>query len=851
MQFSLCRQTEDEHFETIASPRVNDMGLRQYSRGCSGMYSSNEAALPWLNRAINRLPRQRTTLRARLLRYGFALATVAAAWFSRDFIGRPDLGLPLLTFFSAAALSTVIVGIGPGLLASALGMALGTWLYMPPYHAFSFEFASGNVLSNVLFAFNEALLCLALKAMQVHRDKYQANRALLAAVVEATPDAIYVKNRDGAYQYCNTAAAQRTGAQAEHILGRRAEELFPAEESRPMREEDLAVMNAGQIMNFENTLHDHNGEPRVWLSTKGPLRDEHGQMRGIFGIDRDITELRRAEEETRLVARVFDMAAEGIVITDPMKRILNTNEAFTTLTGYAREEVIGQGLSLLNSGRHDQDFYAAMWHALLKSGKWEGEIWNRRKNGELHLEWLSISTVKDAQGRVLNYIAVFRDITVVRGSQQRMDFLATHDELTALPNRILLIDRLQLAVKRAIRTDQRLAVLLIDLDNFKDINDSLGHHHGDELLLQAAGRLTECVRREDTVARMGGDEFAILLENSDKETVTHTAERILARLAKGFQLGGQACHVSASIGVSVFPDDATEQGELLSHADSAMYRAKESGRNAWRFFSEEMAERSRKRLATERGLRRALLNDELFIEYQPQVDLANGRLIGAEALIRWRCEGRIVPPLEFIPVAEESHLIVEIGEWVVATVCRQLHVWQAQGHTPFNVSVNLAARHFQQADMVERLCHIVRSSGIDAQRICLEITEGALENVDVAMKMLKEFEAFGFAISVDDFGTGFSSLSYLKRFPLHELKVDRSFVSGIVDDRDDAAITSAIVALADNLTLRVVAEGIETDAQRRALQGMGCRIGQGYFFSRPLTAERFDEWLQTRTEAHA
>lgn len=945
------------------------------------MLSSDEATLPWLSRAIEMLPTQRTSLKATALRYGFGLFTLVLAYFSREMVGPPDLGLPLLTFFSAAALTTIIAGIGPGLLTALIGATLGTYLYMPPYNEFSFDFASGNVLSNVVFFIDEIIVCLALLAMRVHFDKYRANRELLKAIVEGTTDAVYVKDLRGNYRFSNNALARSLGRAANEIRGQKDTTLYPEDEARALVDEDHAVIAARNVMNFENRLTTTHGEQRYFLSTKGPLHGEQGEIIGTFGIDRDITQSkqveetileklamqeqlvkiaelvpgaiisyrrnpdgsncfpyagptlteifgcspaavrddasdvlalihrddvaamtstakeakrygttwhalfrvahprkgeiwvegsclplpqadgstlwhgylqditskRRAEEQMRLAARVFDMTAEGIVVTDTQNRIVTINSAFATLTGYTREEAVGKTTRLLKPGRHDHGFYADMWQELLTRGKWEGEIWNRRKNGEIFLEWLSINAVKDADNQVVNYVGVFRDITVVKGSQERMEFLATHDEVTNLPNRTLLGDRLRLAISRAERAGSKLALLFVDLDNFKVINDTLGHELGDYLLLQAAARLKECVREQDTVGRMGGDEFVVLLEEADKDIAALSAERILGRLSESYKVDGQECFVSASIGISFYPDDATEHSDLLRHADSAMYRAKEQGKNSYQFFSGEMAERSRNRLNVEGGLRRAIQNRELFLEYQPQINLDTNRLVGAEALIRWRHEGKTVPPLSFIPVAEESSLIIDIGEWVVGEVCRQLHAWDESGAPSFSVSVNISARHFLQTDMVPRIQRIVLDAGIDPSRICLEITEGAMENVNAAMSMLTELKDIGFETSVDDFGTGFSSLSHLKRFPIHELKVDRSFVDGIVGDRDDRAITSAIIAMASSLELRVVAEGVETAEQLRELQTMGCHIGQGYHFSRPLPAERFGEWMRERS----
>ncbi len=688
------------------------------------MYLENQLALSWINRLIAMIPERKASPSALFFRYGFAAGMVVVAYGVRELIGPPELGLPVLTFFFAAAISAIIGGVGPGLLAAVIGAPLATYLYIPPYHMFSYEFAAGTIWTNVVFFADVIIVCLALRTMHI-------------------------------------------------------------------------------------TLAIH----------------------------------REAEEKMRQTARVFDMMAEAVVVADAETKILTVNAAFTTLTGYAREEAVGKTTTLLQSGRHGKDFYNSMWKSLRERGCWQGEIWNRRKNGEIFLEWLSINAVKDANGRIVNYVGVFRDITIVKGSQQRMEFLATHDELTTLPNRVLLNDRLRLAIDRAERAETCLALLIVDLDNFKMINDTLGHEMGDDLLMQTASRLKECVRAEDTVARMGGDEFVVLLEATDKENATVTAERILHGLSDSYKIGEQECFASASVGISFFPNDAIEQSDLLRHADTAMYRAKEQGKNNFQFFSNEMAESSRHRLNIERGLRHAIKNQELFIEYQPQIDMRNNELVGAEALIRWQRDGQVVPPLSFIPVAEESSLIIDIGEWVVGEACRQLRKWNADGLPGFSVSVNISARHFRQMDMVSRIKSIVLDAGVAPCRLCLEITEGAMENVNAAMSMLTELHEFGFKTSVDDFGTGFSSLSHLKRFPIHELKIDRSFVDGIVNDRDDRAITSAIISMAGHLGLRVVAEGVETEEQLSELQSLGCDIGQGYFYAKPLPVKEFDEWV--------
>ena len=443
---------------------------------------------------------------------------------------------------------------------------------------------------------------------------------------------------------------------------------------------------------------------------------------------------------------------------------------------------------------------------------------------------------------------MFSDITLVRESQHRVEFLATHDDLTGLPNRTLYNDRLRLALARATRSGEKLAVLFLDLDNFKLVNDTLGHDTGDKLLKQASARLLECVRTEDTVARLGGDEFVLLLEATERHEAAMTAERLIQALATSYLLGGNECFISASIGISMFPEDATEPNGLMRNADAAMYRAKDRGKNSFEFFTPELADQANHRMDMESGLRRAIEQSELKLEYQPQVDLGSNKVVGAEALVRWRRDGNIVSPTVFIPIAEESHLIVAIDEWVLAEACRQIVAWDKAGLPEIRISVNISARHFRKSDMVSDIIRIVTEHGVAPQRLCIEITEGVLMDIERAQRMLSELVAFGLRISVDDFGTGFSSLSYLKRFPIHELKIDRSFVDGIANDKDDRAIASTIIALANSLGMSVVAEGVEVEEQHAELVGLICGHAQGYFYARPMPADKFSDWLIYRSE---
>ncbi|HRD89116.1 MAG TPA: EAL domain-containing protein [Accumulibacter sp.] len=667
----------------------------------------------------------------------------------------------------------------------------------------------------------------------------------LLAVMNNSVSTMAVKDASGRYQFANPKFEATFGFASGEVIGKTDLQLFPAEVCDVFRESELEAMRLRQGIEREEALPLPGGT-RHFLAVRFPLLDDDGAITGLCFQATDITARKEAEDSLRLAAMVFDRASEGVMVTDTEQRILTVNDAFTVLTGFTREEVIGEKPSLLRSNLTPPDLYQEMWERINRLGVWQGEIWNRRKNGEPFLEWLSINTVKDKNGKVVNYVGMFSDITKVRESQQRIEYLATHDELTGLPNRALFNDRLHLALARAERSHESMGVVFIDLDNFKVVNDTLGHVTGDRLLKQAALRLLDCVRSEDTVARLGGDEFVVLLETTDRREATRTAERLLSALSTSYHFEEHECFVSASIGLSMFPEDAADAGALMRNADSAMYRAKDHGKNAFRFFTADLARHAARRLTLEAGLRRAIESGELTVCYQPQVILDSQRLIGAEALVRWQYNGETIEPVEFIPVAEQSNLIVALDEWVLGEVCRQIAVWDRGGLAKVRISVNISARHFRKEGMAGDLMRIVSAHGVAPQRLCIEITEGVLMDFDRAQRMLAELVACGLTISIDDFGTGFSSLSYLKRFPIHELKIARSFVDGISTSADDRAIGSAIIALAHNLGMSVVAEGVEDADQHAELDASGCHHGQGFLYARPLTADDFALWLQER-----
>ena len=674
------------------------------------------------------------------------------------------------------------------------------------------------------------------------------NQERLMAVMNNSVSLMAVKDATGRYQFANPKFEQSFGFKPGQVVGKTDYQIFPPQVSDLFRESELEAMRLRKDIEREEMLR-LGGEDRHFLVVRFPLFDDDGAITGVCFQATDITERKHAEEQLRLAARVFDRAAEGVVVTDINQCILTVNDAFSNVTGYSREEAVGKTPRILNSGKHLPEFYLDMWEKIDAQGWWQGEIWNRNKKGDLYLEWLSINTVKDQEGRVVNYVAMFSDITLVKESQHRVEFLATHDDLTSLPNRTLFNDRLRLALARATRSEESLAVLFLDLDNFKIVNDTLGHDIGDKLLKQVAARLLECVRAEDTVARLGGDEFVLLLEGSERHEAAQTAERLIRALSKSYLLGEHECFVSASLGISMFPEDAGEPSGLMRNADAAMYRAKDQGKNAFQFFTSELAEQANHRMVMETGLRHAIENAELLLEYQPQVNLASNAVVGAEALVRWRRDAETVSPTVFIPIAEASHLIVAIDEWVIAEACRQIVAWDNAGLPEIRVSINISARHFRKSDMATEVIRIINEHGVAPQRLCIEITEGVLMDIERAQRMLAELVDFGLHISVDDFGTGFSSLSYLKQFPIHELKIDRSFIDGIACDANDRAIASTIIALAGNLGMKVVAEGVEADGQHAELSGLGCGHAQGYFYARPMSADRFADWLMYRQEA--
>ena len=555
--------------------------------------------------------------------------------------------------------------------------------------------------------------------------------------------------------------------------------------------------------------------------------------------------------DLRIAAVAFE-SQESMMITDANGVILRVNQAFTKITGYTAEEAVGQTPRLLKSGRHDLDFYRAMWENIQRTGTWQGEVWDRRKNGEVYPGWRSISAINGGDGGVTNYVGTHFDMTERKAAEDKIEHLAFYDPLTDLPNRRLLMDRLKQAFASSARSGRKGALLFIDLDNVKSLNDTLGHDIGDLLLQQTAQRLESCLREVDTAARLGGDEFVVMLEDLSEqpiEAATQTeavGEKILAMLNQPYQLDTHEYHSTTSIGAIIFNDHGQSGEELLKRADIAMYQAKKAGRNTLRFFDPKMQDILNARASLESELRKALENQQFHLYYQIQVDSSH-RPLGAEALIRWlHPERGLMSPAQFIPLAEETGLILPIGQWVLERACAQLKAWQQEALTRGLVlAVNVSAKQFRQADFVAQVIAVVKLHAINPMRLKLELTEGMLldkiEDTITTMNILSEI---GIQFSLDDFGTGYSSLQYLKRLPLDQLKIDQSFVRDIGTDSNDRAIVSAIIAMTQSMKLSVIAEGVETKEQRQFLLDEGCTHYQGYLFGKPVPIEQFEALLK-------
>lgn len=679
-----------------------------------------------------------------------------------------------------------------------------------------------------------------------HTQNIEQKLRNLGRALEQSPASVMITDTRGKIEYVNPKFSQVSGYTREEALGQSAGILRSGKMPPEVYQDLWSTLEKGEEWHGQ-LLNKRKDGSLFWESSSiSAVRDEKNEVLSYIAVKEDITQQKEAEEQLRMVETVFRTSNEAIMITDQNGLIKTTNPAFTRITGYTPEEVQGRGPNILNSGRHDKHFYQSMWQELNQKGAWSGEIWNRRKDGTIYPEWLSVSVVYDHEGDISEYVAVFTDITKRKNDEAKIIHQAYYDELTQLPNRTLLSDRLNLAIATADRDKQIIALLFIDLDRFKYVNDSMGHEYGDDLLRQVAQRFNNCVRDTDTVARFGGDEFVVLLHNIKSEAdAAHVAGKLVDRLSQPFLLAGREIIIGASIGIAMHPGDADTAEMLIRNADLAMYKAKQSGRNQVHFFTSTMQEHANQRMTLEQDLRQALDRKQLEVVYQPIVSGLSGRMAGVEALLRWHHPERgMISPEQFIPLAEETGLIGEIGEWVLETACAQLKHWSDTG-VSFHLSVNISERQRELGLNAAIVSRILERHQIAPSRLVLEITEGLLlRDSEETVGWLNGFREAGVHLAIDDFGTGYSSLSYLKRFPVDTLKIDKEFVRDLDSDHYADSLVSAIISMTASLELRLIAEGVETEAQRISLARQGCQFMQGYLFCRPLPASKLSLWLE-------
>jgi len=676
-------------------------------------------------------------------------------------------------------------------------------------------------------------------------DQVNKARIQLQATLDAIPDLLFEVDREGKILNYHTRRQDLLLLPPAAFIGKYCREILPADANSVIETALAEADNLGISTGHSYSLDLPQG--RTYFELSLARKAGSGEKNAHFVlISRDITERYRADDELRIAATAFE-ASEGMMITSPNAEILRVNKAFCDITGYSAAEVVGQTPSMLRSERYPENFYRTMWISLKESGSWRGEIWNRHPNGNDYPVWLTITAVKDKCAQITHYVSTLTDIAERKASEARINHLAFYDSLTDLPNRRLLHDRLDHALANCARMGNQGAILFIDLDDFKTLNDNRGHHIGDLLLIAVAQRLRESVRQDDTVGRLGGDEFLVVLEGLSKDLeqahtqVRRVADKVMMRLNQAYNLEGVEYFATPSLGITLFGPDSHDSDELLKQADQAMYQAKAQGRNTFRFFDPTMQSQTAERFALQVEMREALALGQFDLHYQVQVG-QRGERLGAEALIRWHHPRRgLVSPQEFIPLAEESGLIVPLGNWIIERACAQLIIWSQQESTADLVlSINISARQFQHPQFTAELLATVKRTGVNPQRLKLELTETMLlaHQQELITKM-NTLKAQGITLSLDDFGTGYSSLAYLKLLPIDELKIDKSFVRDILTDPNDAAIALTVIRLAQSMELEVIAEGVETQAQRNWLEAQGCYRYQGYYFGKPVNAEEF------------
>lgn len=672
-------------------------------------------------------------------------------------------------------------------------------------------------------------------------------QALLRTVLDTVPIRVFWKDKNFQYLGCNTAFAQDTGLnRSEELIGKNDYQLSWREQAALFQADDHEVMTTGQAkLNYEEPLNNSDGRT-IWLRTsKVPLLNRDGTVIGVLGVYDDITLLKDYHDKLMLMAKIFEHTQEAIIITNAKMEIIDVNDAFSQITGYTREDVLGKNPNLFKSEYHGNDFYHDMWQIINTTGHWSGEIWNRKKNGEIYPEWITISAINDDTGDISHYVGISSDITLLKQHEKQLEHIAHYDALTGIPNRVLLVDRMKQAIAQSHRDQNFLAVCYLDLDGFKPINDSNGHHIGDQVLIKISDRIIHTIRQGDTLARLGGDEFVILLQGLEKiDDCIHSVKRLLEHIAQPISIENQLFTVTASIGVTIYPNDDQESDALLRHADQAMYQAKQSGKNRYFLYDANADKLTHKQQQFLNEIEQGLISDQFELFYQPKVNMTDRKVVGVEALIRWHHPQRgLLSPALFLPMIENSELEVQLGDWVIDHALAQIYQWQQSGHD-ISVSVNVAGRQLLDANFINKL-HVAFANYPSIPQYLLEfeiLETTALEIERSCSVIMTACSQLGVSFALDDFGTGYSTLTYLKQLPVSTLKVDQSFVRDMLEDSGDRAIVEGVIALAKVFDRHIVAEGVETEQHFLALQEMGCQFAQGYGIARPMPAKAFYEW---------
>ncbi len=681
------------------------------------------------------------------------------------------------------------------------------------------------------------------------RKEREEHINLLSRVVEHNPTIIIITDAMGCIEYVNTTFEDVTGYMREEVLGRNPRFLKSGETDARDYENMWQTITAGGVWNGE--LHNKRKDGSLYWerASIGSLKNDTGEITHFIATKEIITQIKEDEKQLRLASAVFKTAAEAIMVTDTLNRIQMVNESFTQITGYSEQEVLGRSPDMLKSERHSDDFYDQLYTQLFHKGYWEGEVWNTRKGGDDYPQWLTVSTMRDSNGSIEGYVALFNDITKRKQDEEIILHQANYDAVTGLPNRNLFSDRLQHALQVTNRSQNQGALLFIDLDRFKQVNDTLGHSIGDRLLQQVAERLQACVRKTDTAARLGGDEFAVIIpEVQDSYVFKNIASKILKSLSARYVIDDNDIFISCSIGITLYPDDGTDAEQLIRNADSAMYKAKELGRNNYQYYTDKMNNEAQQKRELENAMHQAIRNNEFRLHYQPIWNIETRRIDSLEALLRWHHPTRgEVSPTEFIPVAEEAGLIQQLGDLVIVQACQFGANLKQQLTDPPSISVNVSSRQIQRGNLADTVEKTLKSSGMTGQKLTLELTESILlADEDNTHEQLNKLCDLGLQIAIDDFGTGYSSLSYLKRYPISRLKIDREFVADIETDTDDQTLVSGIVSMGNALGLDVIAEGVEHKEQLRLLRAMGCHYIQGFIFSPAVSPARAIRMLKSR-----